>query len=1268
MCIVSVYIVLMYMFCILNQIREFMKNGLIAIYLSDSYFKGKLTRVGCEGHTNNTGDNGAGKTTSLNLIPVFYGLSPDKLIQKAGSKKSFLDFYLPRYQSMVVFEYIRLGQTCCAVMYRKTDKSFAYRFVRGAADEILFSDDAKIQLKECKEVKSWLKDYVSINTLVSKQVDTTIDYRAIIQNDLKRLKIRRSKGASLSVDAYEFSLCSTETHMQHIESLTSVLMKHDRLLEQFKAMVVDSFLVEQLDIGEVPFNKKNGELINDLKSLIELNSHNEKFSKSISEYNNLYEVWGRLISYKSQLNSLLIECNEEINAKSKNKEVLEQELTEKHNVYIRKRDQLNATLSANKIELKTVKEHLDNLYLQRDKWDEENVSQKEAELEQLEDYRNEYKVASEHYDNLLNSVKKEKDEHELNKLKLKEKASKKAQELKDKIHLIDTDLHSNEKKSNDKLNAFEKEKIEEQELYKKSMENQRLVLQDKLVDARVSSQMANKLTDEEMESSNSQQKKLTEIETDLEDRETKLERVQEEFKLKRKDRDALLSSYSKKKKDVERLQSKLDDITRQRYPLPGSLKEFLNNSGLAWRESIGKVILPELLLNTKLSPELYDTQNFDNFFGISIDLKSLPDQESALSDKVLSEQLEATKLDLSIADDEIKQFEKRLKVANDEIKEFENTEQEITRQIKHIKDERNRLRSFIETQKAIYKSNGQQRLKDAIATKIKVEEDVKQLESTIERNIADIADKFHELILSEKERFSFEEEKALQSKDVINKNISQVNNTLAQQCHDLEKQFKSLLTDLNIDMKMESDAKKLKAESFEKLECVEGYRALVNEFKSWERVEWSRIDDFNKRDSTISAEVNKLEQELESNQKNFDSVKATLESNISSLTKKISAFRQSEESAQGCLSNIGAQLELAPVDVQPLVVDESEAPILLFESVNHSVTEALRLKRSIIKVVKNVVAFLSQTNNKTKINELWLQLYDSRKELSKYEPHEEEFFLEVIQDIATLIDTSIPDVTSITIESIRSVGEQVIRFYQSLDSLNRKVSSVSQTLANNINTQHEFPAIGNVEISLVSKINEYDVWKDLKNFNTSWSSWQELDRGQLPSNDFLNSFSAVIDSLKVSKVTSDIASLVEINISLEENGRLVNIRNDNDLKNVSSTGVSMLAVIVVFCGMTRYLCRDENVKIHWPLDELGKLSTQNTTLLFKFMDRHNIALFCAQPNPPSVLRKYFTTKNHLVKDKGVFRYTDWKSNKKNPLINNIGQSDAPSEKLGGASS
>jgi len=121
---------------------------------------------------------------------------------------------------------------------------------------------------------------------------------------------------------------------------------------------------------------------------------------------------------------------------------------------------------------------------------------------------------------------------------------------------------------------------------------------------------------------------------------------------------------------------------------------------------------------------------------------------------------------------------------------------------------------------------------------------------------------------------------------------------------------------------------------------------------------------------------------------------------------------------------------------------------------------------------------------------------------------------------------------------------------------------------------------------------------------------------------------------------------------MNENSRAVSIRNDADLKRISSTGISKLAVIVVFCGMTRFLCKDKSVKIHWPLDELGELSDENTMLLFEFMDNNNISLFCAQPNPSVTLLKYFSTKNHVDKKLGIKKYIARKSSRKNPLLEN----------------
>lgn len=125
-------------------------------------------------------------------------------------------------------------------------------------------------------------------------------------------------------------------------------------------------------------------------------------------------------------------------------------------------------------------------------------------------------------------------------------------------------------------------------------------------------------------------------------------------------------------------------------------------------------------------------------------------------------------------------------------------------------------------------------------------------------------------------------------------------------------------------------------------------------------------------------------------------------------------------------------------------------------------------------------------------------------------------------------------------------------------------------------------------------------------------------------------------------------------IQITENGRQVPIKTDNDLQNASSTGLSMLAVIVVFCGMTRYLCPDDAVTIHWPLDEIGKLSGKNTVLLFDLMKQYNVTLFCAQPDATPALNRFFVNKNLLDLKQGVRQFEVKRSNTPNPLLSLTG--------------
>ena len=88
----------------MNDLHEL--NGLKNIYLYDSYLPNNSTKIELgEGNSNLTGANGAGKTSTLNLIPIFYGARPDRLMDRSANKLNFTDYYLPHARSMIVFEY-----------------------------------------------------------------------------------------------------------------------------------------------------------------------------------------------------------------------------------------------------------------------------------------------------------------------------------------------------------------------------------------------------------------------------------------------------------------------------------------------------------------------------------------------------------------------------------------------------------------------------------------------------------------------------------------------------------------------------------------------------------------------------------------------------------------------------------------------------------------------------------------------------------------------------------------------------------------------------------------------------------------------------------------------------------------------------------------------------------------------------------------------------------------------------------------------------------
>ncbi len=110
--------------------------GLENIVLHHSFRQvaGRTIKIPCSDRTHlGGGVNGAGKTSVLQLIPAFYGEEPERIVTRAADKDSFLDYFLPTLQSLIIFEYRRHTGLCCSVMMRHPSGKLIYRFVEGGA-------------------------------------------------------------------------------------------------------------------------------------------------------------------------------------------------------------------------------------------------------------------------------------------------------------------------------------------------------------------------------------------------------------------------------------------------------------------------------------------------------------------------------------------------------------------------------------------------------------------------------------------------------------------------------------------------------------------------------------------------------------------------------------------------------------------------------------------------------------------------------------------------------------------------------------------------------------------------------------------------------------------------------------------------------------------------------------------------------------------------------------------------------------------------------
>lgn len=184
-----------------------------------------------------TGDNSVGKTTTLELIPLFFGNLPSQISRTGGGKEPMLRFVLPSPQSAIVFEYQRGPSEAHDVRFvvlRRQEGSDApeYRLFLGA-----FRDDVFITPALAGQDRVFMNDAQSVDAAKLLGVETErklnpADYRAVI------LGLKATNQDAVKLRQLSMSYAFAAKSLPNLDKLVAAVVKEKVDFREFVTVAV----------------------------------------------------------------------------------------------------------------------------------------------------------------------------------------------------------------------------------------------------------------------------------------------------------------------------------------------------------------------------------------------------------------------------------------------------------------------------------------------------------------------------------------------------------------------------------------------------------------------------------------------------------------------------------------------------------------------------------------------------------------------------------------------------------------------------------------------------------------------------------------------------------------------------------------------------------------------------------------------------------------------------------------------------------------------
>lgn len=1169
------------------------------VILVDAYRKGAVTELRLDGHTSLTGPNGVGKTSLLRLIPLFYGESPNKLVQGGGVNQSFVQYYLPHTTSFIVFEYSRRGKVCMVVLHAsRSGESVYYRFIDQAFALERFRDDSG-SLVNGADLNRHIKKR---GEFCSEQITALSDYRAIIQNAVSANKEHRTLAAN-------FAFVGPGSRLSHVEKIVTGMFSRVTNFRDIKRMIVSCIVDDKASIRLESSKAAMQDWVREYHAYVAVMDQTRRMQdfldaslrheEAAQQLQLLHTDFARL---QQAHESAIAQARERGEAIQLKMQLLEDATNS------RLRD-LGGQLGVAEGRVKSLKEAIQALdRQQRDyerddlpalarlvdalpQWIEDLESKERREkalLGQSQELANRYAELRNQRIETFHAVERAKNA-------LKEPIRARASEAEAQVRQAASEtwqgIEADFEQQEEAFNAAKDQLVEQVGSLKRAAEHP---------------QPAAKY-----------QKDLEKAQTELEAANDLAGAASKAYEAAERTHQTEIEEFQSIDGQIQELRAreKLEQASRERLltlrdAAPDTLLHFLRESRPDWTRDIARVVPEELLLRTDLAPTLVGDE-IRALYGVGLDLTVL-DVPRAGDEEALHQKIEKTEQAIERLKRESKTREKALEAQSERVRQARvATEDKRRAQIQAANTVQSCKTGLDTAQRALAEDRrqagyrAQRDLRDAQATLEKQKQALATLKTT--RTARKQA---HDNELSSRLKTISDQTKAEIAE--IDQAIAAAKSACEQDTETLNRELESALRAQGVDTGSLEKLQQEKQQARERLQKARSSEAKVGDWRRWQATEWAARPAKESELAKAEADLGRLVDEQVQTRNSHTTQHRELDQSLRQANQE----KESAEKLHRFVVLRREKLARWPADPvgpvpQPLRdQDALEADMdRLLKAIQGEETRA----REALAPIKRVFFATPGTTP--------YQFYDSKRVSLGPDQDSASPFL-WLAPLREWFEAEHEHARRLLLSQCRNFASGIHEFHDRLDGFKRKVGVFSTDLQENISSSTRFRFISSVAVRITTSFDSLEGWDKIKQLNEEYSAWAGKDANDLPGQAFADAVQQVSNWLQ-GRHTLDIKldDLLGLEIDIEEVGQpRKTVKDEAQLRDASSNGLSYLILCVVFVGLINKIRAGQPVQLVWALDELRDLDLDNVRVLLDMLADNAIHLISAFPDPePEIL-------------------------------------------------